>query len=208
MSVNLDTILEWTSVIFGLLYLILLIYEKIWCWFFGIVGSALSIWLFYRTQLYSESILYIYYVVIGFYGWYVWSKLKPQKLQPQNSDILDDTADHPKSNFQEWSLLSHLLSILICSLLALGLGWVFNSYTDAKNAWLDAFTTIFSFYASFLETRKVVSAWLYWIVLNGASVYLYDLRDLDVYAFLAIVYFIASFIGFFQWRKKHRLHSG
>lgn len=196
MNVNLDTLLEWASVIFGLLYLILLIEGKIWCWYFGIIGSGLSIILFYRTGLYSESILYIYYVLIGIYGLYAWGK-----KAESSDDILDRDKSNTHLQYQEWPFLHHITAILICLLSSAGLGYFFEHYTDAKNAYLDSFTTVFSFFASYLETRKVVSAWLYWIILNGLTIYLYNLRELDIYALLTVVYFIASFLGFIKWRK-------
>ena len=65
--------LELIAVILGLIYLILLIKEKIACWIFGILSSAISIYLFYSIQLYSEAILYFYYVIIGIYGFWLWS---------------------------------------------------------------------------------------------------------------------------------------
>ncbi|CAG5086216.1 nicotinamide riboside transporter PnuC [Parvicella tangerina] len=207
MSVNLDTLLEWSSVICGLLYLILIIYEKIWCWFFGILGSALSIWLFYRTQLYSESILYIYYVIIGFYGWYIWSKKSIAKAANDLDLSTDSKSTEVQESFKEWPILHHLISILSCGVLSLGVGYLFSNYTNARSAYLDAFTTVFSFFASFLEAKKVVSAWLYWIILNGITIYLYDLRELDKYKLLTVVYFVASFIGFYQWNKKYQLQK-
>ena len=63
-----DQILEITAVLFSLTYLVLLIKEKIACWFFGIAASIISIYIFYKTGLYSEAILYSFYVIIGFYG--------------------------------------------------------------------------------------------------------------------------------------------
>ncbi len=211
MSVNLDSLLEWASIICGLLYLVLIIMEKIWCWFFGIVGSALSIWLFYRTQLYSESILYIYYVIIGFYGWYLWHQKKSNTSHERidsNDEVLDTPDDSSAEvNFREWSIVNHLIAICSCAVAAVGVGFIFHTYTDAKNAWLDAFTTLFSFFASYLEAKKVVSAWLYWIILNGITIYLYDLRELDKYKVLTVIYFISSFIGFYQWNRKYQLQK-
>ena len=86
--------------------------------------------------------------------------------------------------------------------LAMLLGFVFKNYTDAQNPYLDAFTTSFSFIASYMETRKVLSAWLFWIVVNGVTIVLYLSKDLDIYSALTVVYFISSFIGYFSWKKK------
>ena len=71
--------LELIAVILGLIYLILLIKEKIACWIFGILSSAISIYLFYSIQLYSEAILYFYYVLIGIYGFWLWSTQRGRK---------------------------------------------------------------------------------------------------------------------------------
>ena len=74
-----NLILEILSVGLSLTFLILLIKENVNCWFFGISGSIVSIFLFYKIGLYAESILYFYYVIIGIYGYQLWgSKNKSQ----------------------------------------------------------------------------------------------------------------------------------
>ncbi|MGB1004737.1 MAG: nicotinamide riboside transporter PnuC [Salibacteraceae bacterium] len=192
MNFELNTILEVLGVAFNLLYLILLIQEKIVCWIFGIIGSVISIWLFYRMQLFSESILYIYYVVIGFYGYYTWNK------RGKNNEIL---------TISEWKLPSHVLTIFIGLFAGYGLGYYFDTYTQAQNAYFDAYTTIFSFIASYMEAKKILSSWYFWIIINGATIFLYSSRGLDIYSMLTIVYFITSFIGYFNWKKKYGLQK-
>ena len=181
--------LEIIAVVLNLIYLILLIKEKIACWFFGITGSIISIYLFYSIGLYSESILYIYYVVIGIYGYRLWKK-------KNNSEY------HLK--IQTLNLKAHLLIVISGILLAIITGQFFKSYTDAVNPYLDAFTTIFSFIASFLEARKILSSWLFWIVINTATILLYFQQNLDYYLLLTIIYIGFSFIGYIDWKKKYR----
>lgn len=82
------------------------------------------------------------------------------------------------------------------------MAWFFDTYTNADKPYLDAFTTIFSFLATYLEARKVVSAWLYWIVLNGVTALLYFSKGLDIYAGLSVVYFIMSFVGYVRWKRS------
>jgi nicotinamide mononucleotide transporter len=81
------------------------------------------------------------------------------------------------------------------------LAWFFNSYTDAERPYIDSFTTVFSFLATFLEAKKVLSSWKYWIVINGVTIGLYFDKGLDIYAGLILVYFIMSFVGYFKWKK-------
>jgi nicotinamide riboside transporter PnuC len=54
------------SVNLSLIYLALLMKEKIAYWFFRIAASIISIYLLYSIGLYSEPLLYIYYVIVGF----------------------------------------------------------------------------------------------------------------------------------------------
>jgi nicotinamide mononucleotide transporter len=192
MGFEINTFLEIASVAFSLLYLVLLIKEKKVCWFFGIAGSLLSIFLFYRIHLYSESILYIYYVLIGFYGYYLWDK---------------NEKEDNEFKISTYNISSHLVLLLVGLVGGASLGYVFETYTDADNAYLDAFTTVFSFIASYLEAKKVLSAWIFWIVLNGVTIYLYSHKALDWYAGLTVIYTVFSFVGYFKWKKVYNQYK-
>ena len=67
---------------------------------------------------------------------------------------------------------------------------------------IDSFTTVFSIFATFMVAKKILGNWLYWIVIDIASVYLYDSRDLKQTAFLFIVYTAFAIYGYFSWIKK------
>lgn len=181
--------LEIMAVIFGLAYLFFLIQEKRICWLFGIVSSLLSIVLFYQNKLYSEAILFSYYVIIGVYGYWLWSSKTKDDTPLQILNIPTQTL---------------LISLVVGSLGALSLGWYFSSYSDADSPYFDAATTAFSFVASYLEVKKYVAAWLFWIAINGATIFLYLSKDLNIYTLLTFVYFVFSFVGFWNWRNKYR----
>ena len=192
MNFETNTFLEIGSVVFSLLFLFFLIRENKNCWFYGIGASLLSIFLFYRIHLYSESILYIYYVFIGFYGYFLWNK---------------NEKDNHTLKISQPGLSSHLLLFFIGVFSGSLLGYVFENYTDAENAYLDAFTTVFSFIASYLEARKVLTTWILWIILNGVTIYLYSQKELDWYAGLTLIYTAFSFVGYFKWRKIYLSYS-
>lgn len=185
--------IEVISVLFGLVFLVLLIRQNILCWWFGIAGSLLSIFLFYNTKLYSEAILYSYYVLMGFYGYYSWNNTKSKN----NLNLV----------VSEEGLAFHLMAIVSSALTAICLGWYFENYSDATSPYLDALTTIFSFFATYLETKKILSAWIYWIIINGLTIGLYFTKGLDIYATLFVVYFVMSFVGYFKWKNSLKFHS-
>lgn len=177
---------ELIGVFLNLAYLVLLIKRSIFCWPMGILGSALSIYIFLDTQLYSEAILYSFYVLIGIYGWVKW-----EKNSDKNHQVL------PK----KWRLKHHVISFAIGIVLMLGLGYFFNTFTDAKRPYEDAFSTGFSFVASYLEAQRILSGWLYWIVLNAFSIWLYTDRGLSLYSGLALIYTFMSIYGYYSWKK-------
>ncbi len=184
----LNTAIEILATLAGLVYIVFLIREKVICWPFGIAGSLLSIYLFIDGKLYSEAFLYSYYVVMGFWGWVRWSRRESAHANP----------------VVRYSFPAHSLIILVSSLGAIALGSFFAHYSDAQRPYIDAFTTAFSFAATYMEVKKVLETWYYWIVLNLASIWLYMDRDLDIYAGLICVYAVLSVWGLVQWQQIHR----
>ncbi len=174
--------IEALSVVLSLVFLYLLIQRNIWCWIFGILSSALSVYLFYQSKLYSESVLYLCYTVLGAYGWYVWDKAET------NDRII------PIQSRQV------LFALLIGSPLAIAVGILTRKFTDAAMPILDAITSVFGLIATYLEAHKYLLAWIFWIILNCITIGLYYSRDLKLYAGLMIIYFIVSIYGYVSWR--------
>ena len=170
----------------GLAFIILLIYEKIWCWPIGIISSALSIYLFYCSKLYAESFLYLYYIFIGLYGWYVWKRNVASKLK-----------------VKKVSQIYHLVALFLGTTISIALGSLFLSYTDAQRPFADSSSTVFSFIASYMEAHKILSSWILWMVINAFSIWLYLDRGLRIYSGLMVIYFLLSVIGYLQWQKSY-----
>jgi nicotinamide mononucleotide transporter len=186
-----NTWIEIFATFAGLIYIMLLIRENIICWPFGIAGSLLSIYLFIDGKLYSEAFLYSYYVLMGAWGWVRWSR--------RNSLM-----DNP---IVRYAPPTHALIVLLSSLGAVALGAFFSNFTVAQRPYIDAFTTAFSFAATYMEVKKVLETWIYWIVLNLASIWLYMDRSLDIYAALICVYAVVSVWGLIQWTRAYRQQS-
>ena len=150
-------ILELISVVTGLGFITLMIYQNIWCWPIGIISSIASIYLFFCSKLYAESILYFYYVLIGIYGWYSWRKGRSNPLKVQE-----------KNGFY------NIMMITIGIVGSIALGYFFSKQTDAERPFADSSSTMFSFVASFMEAHKILSSWFFWIGINAFSIWLCD----------------------------------
>src|SRR5210317_2181254 len=101
--------IELFGVIFNLAFVILMIYQKVLAWPFGILGSLVSIYLVYTQSLYSEAILYSYYVFMGVYGWVHWTSKKGIQIP-----IL------------KWKAIDHIKLLSIATILALIQGFLFD----------------------------------------------------------------------------------
>lgn len=176
----------------NLAYVVLLIRERILCWSFGIAGSLLSVLLFIDARLYSESVLYLFYAAMGCWGWLHWQRRGEQ-------------ADHPVTL---WRPAVHGRAIVLGAAAALGLGVAAQTFTDAERPLIDAATTVFSFIATYMQIHKILEAWVYWLILNLVSVWLYQDRGLDIYAVLMGVYGLLSIWGFYAWHRSRLAAAG
>jgi nicotinamide mononucleotide transporter len=50
--------------------------------------------------------------------------------------------------------------------------------------------------------KKELYNWLYWIVIDIVSVYMYFSRELQLTAFLYVFYATLAIIGYFTWLKN------
>ena len=160
------SIIESVAVFFSVLYVILALKESIWCWWAATISVILYIYICYTAQLYPETGLQVFYLLMAFYGYYQWNK---------NDNIL---------KIQQWTITKHLLILLIGALLTFLMGFYFTIYTNAAMPLVDSFTTVFSVFATYMVTKKVLGNWLYWIVIDAVSVYLYFSRDLHLTSLL------------------------
>ncbi|MBK6947974.1 MAG: nicotinamide mononucleotide transporter [Haliscomenobacter sp.] len=181
--------LEAGAVAAGLAYVVLAAREHISCWAFGILNALLSILVFLHARLYAESFLYLYYVFAGIYGWMSWKKNQARAGQP--------LAIHT------WTLIRHAQFLVLGAALSAALGWALSAFTNAQFPFLDSHITIFSFLATYLVTRKVLSNWIYWVLIDAVSAGVYWVRDLRLYAILMVTYTLIAVYGYLHWRKLY-----
>ena len=176
--------IEFVAVFFSILYVILAAKESIWCWGAAAISVSLYIYICFFAQLYPETGLQVFYLFMAFYGYYHWNK-KEQSLQ-----------------ISEWSISKHLFILIVGAILTFLMGFYFATYTNAKMPIVDSFTTVFSLFATYMVVKKILGNWLYWIVIDTVSVYLYFSRDLHLTSLLFMAYTIIAIFGYFAWLKQ------
>jgi nicotinamide mononucleotide transporter len=184
------SLLEWIAVLSSLFYIIFIARKNSVAWFFALVGSSIYVYLCFISQFYLETILQLFYVSMAIIGWLLWNKKQEISF-----------------NIIQWKGKQHMVNILISSILTLILGNFFQVYTDQALPYLDAFTTVFSISATFMVAYKVLENWLYWIVIDIASMPLYAYRDLNLTVVLFGIYTIVAIVGFVRWRRTFKLQA-
>jgi nicotinamide mononucleotide transporter len=120
-------------------------------------------------------------------GWFYWKK---GKSNASETDIVSKP------------LTNHIIILIVGTALSFGLyKFIAFFFPEAQRPLFDSFTTIFSFIATWLTVKKWIENWLYWIVINLASVVLYQSRNLELSSYLMLFNAIMSLYGYIRWQQ-------
>jgi nicotinamide mononucleotide transporter len=168
--------------------------NKILNWPIGIIGVVLFAALYWQIQLYSDFLEQIYFLITGFWGWYVWA-----------------TSTHRKENKSEITYLQknmYILYVLSIGVLTYILGYgvtQLNNYfptyfpVEASYPYLDSFTTVLSFVATYLMIRRIVESWVLWIIVDCIGVWLYYVKGVHLVSLLYAVFLCMAVQGLLIW---------
>ena len=185
------SLLEWVAVGLAISYLLLAIRENSWCWPAAFLSTSIYVYLFFAVSLYMESFLNFYYMAMAIYGWFQWQDLSKKT-----------TNESSTTSIVCWTIKRHgilVLTTLVMVLISTGL---LKEYTDQEFALVDSFTTWFAILATYMVTQKVLENWLYWIVIDLVSIYLYLSKGFSLTAILFLCYVILAVSGWFNWKKR------
>ena len=180
---------EFFGFVTGAACVALLVRQNIWNWPLGILNNLTFIVLFYRTGLYADVGLQVFYIVISVYGWWNW---------------LHGGRDHGALTVSRVRpLVAVLLAGAVAATTAL-LTWILRHYTNSTVPVLDSLITALSLVAQFMMTRKWIENWPVWILANCISVGLLTYKGLYVTSALYLVYQVLCIMGWKEWRAALR----
>lgn len=186
--INLETV----AVLLAIAYLLFAIKENSLCWYCAFFSTAIYVWIFGDVSLYMESVLNVYYMAMAVYGWYQWQRGGQQ---------------HKGLQISRWSPAKHIFALGIILMATVISGYLLAGNTDARLPYLDSFTTWASVVTTVMVARKIIENWLYWVVIDAVSIYLYLDRGLYQTAGLYGLYIVLAIAGFIVWIKTYREQS-
>jgi nicotinamide mononucleotide transporter len=182
------TWLEIVAVVLALAMVGCNIREIHWGWPLAIVSSLMYFALFWRSRLYGDAGLQIFFAVVALWGWFQWlrgvradgSALHVARLTPRGLTV----------------------AVVFCVVLWPATGYFLKTYTDTDVPWWDAFPTAVSLVGQFLLGRKFIENWAVWIVVNIVSVGLFAFKGLWLTVGLYAVFIALSVVGWRAWQGR------
>lgn len=179
--------IELLAVVLTLAAVYLTTRQNIWCWPLGMVSVTLYALVFYGARLYADMGLQALYFGLAVYGWWAW---------------LHGGEDHGELRV---SLASNRARVLLAALglvAGLALGRTLSRHTDASLPFLDSTLTCFSIVAQWMQTRKLLEAWLVWLAVDVFYVGMFLFKGLYPTAGLYAVFLALAVLGFVEWRRS------
>ncbi len=159
-----------------------------WGWPLAAISSVLYCALFWRSKLYGDASLQVFFALMALWGWFQW-------LRGRRGDGTVLTV----GRLTRRGLIATLAA---CALLWPSIGLFLKTFTDTDVPWWDAFPTATSVVGQVLLGRKFIENWAVWIVVNIVSVGLFAYKGLWLTALLYTVFIALSVLGWRAWHRK------
>ncbi len=185
---HIDIVLELTAIFFGLLSVWLAKNDSVLVFPTGIINTVIYVYLFWECKLLGDMMINGYYVIMGFYGWFVWTRKK-------------GTIDaYPIStcNLVEKKYCGFLFLTSIVFVVAVYL--FFNKFT----LWIsvvDTLVTSIFFVGMWLMAKRKIENWLFWIVGNLISIPMFFIKGLALTSIQYLIFTIIAVFGYIAWNK-------
>ena len=178
--------LEIVAVIFSVLAVTLTVKRHILCWLFNFIAAAVYGYVFYSYQLYAETFLQSFFMLMSVYGFLTWQK----------------TAADSHVNVQHMVLKVAFVQIALTAILGFSFGLCLHYFTQASLPLLDAQLVAFSLLATYWASRKYLATWGLWIILDVIYVGMFIYKELFLTAVLYAGFVGLAFWGFRQWQHS------
>jgi nicotinamide mononucleotide transporter len=164
--------------------------ELHWGWPLAISSSLMYFAIFWRSKLYGDAGLQIFFAVVALWGWAQWLR----GVRPDGTAL----------RVARLTRRGLARTVAASALLWPATGWFLDTFTDTDVPWWDAFPTAVSLVGQFLLGRKYIENWAVWLVVNGVSVSLFAHKGLWLTVGLYAVFIVLSVVGWRAWALRLR----
>lgn len=181
--------LQIIGIVLGLLYLWFEYKADIRLWIVGLIMPVVHGVLYFKSGLYADCSMQLYYVLAGLYGLAVWHRgSKP---------------DSEKKEVKICHTPLRAVPLLVCACIAVqaAIYWILTSFTDSTVPFWDSLTTALCIIAYWMLSRKYIEQWLVWLAVDAITVGLYIYKGIPFTAGLYALYCVLAVAGYLRWLK-------
>lgn len=165
--------------------------QNVWAWLFAILGALFYAKVFWDIKLYASAMLQFFFIVISFWGIYLWifGKNADEKLKI--------------SYFPQKMYLTFAFMLIFC---VGSIGFVL----DNPNFYLkysDALATSLSLIAQWMLAEKYLDTWFIWMIVNILYVFMSLYSGIYPTALLYFIFLLLAIWGYWSWQKSYLLNS-
>jgi nicotinamide mononucleotide transporter len=192
------TWLELIAVIAGIVSVWYSRKESILVYPIGLINTTIYIYLSFKGHLLGEASVNLYYTIMSLWGWYLWTRVDPNKY----TIILQIT----KSNTRDW-VYQILFFLAFYFSLYFSLTYLKKEFAPEAIPWADALASAAAYTGMWLMAKKKVESWIWWIITNIASIPLYFVKGYTFTSVQFIVLLIIAIAGLKSWNDKAKSNS-
>ncbi|GGB02700.1 nicotinamide riboside transporter PnuC [Macrococcus hajekii] len=197
---------DWLNIVAGLsgvLCVIMSAKGRLSTFFYGLIQVASYGYISFEHKYYGEVGLQVVFGIFQFVGLYFWIKNMHSDHLTEDPNVQE--VDSRSLNVTGWGLTAAITAIIYAIVV-----YILISRTDAKQPWVDGVATSLSLVGQTLMTLRYKEQWLFWIVINMVSIFLWargmfqnggvDAAGISMVT-MWVAFLINSVYGYYYWKK-------
>lgn len=197
--------LEFWVVIFNLWSVIAFRKNSLWAYPTSIVACTGWAVMAYQLNLYSDQLLNLYFIGISVVGWIWWCQKSQDGSDKYEIKYMDRSSQVVTViGLVLWVAVLGTYIDPIFTAIATPVAYLLGEtyiHTPASLPYWDAFTTVTSFFAMYLLTKRYVESWYLWMAVNVVTVGLYFYRGVYFFSAEYVIFLANSVFAAYQWHK-------
>ena len=179
-----DSVISLISGVTGIISVVLCSQKKFSFYLFGFVQLGTYMWLAAQQNFYGELVENVFYIITMFIGMWIWLK---------NFNTDKQVVKSKKLSAKQLSIINVLTFVGILCL------WKYLYMTNDTQPFMDALSTIPAFVAQILLMLRYREQWIFWIIIDVASIFMWAIADNWIMVVQYIFWTINCIYGLKKW---------
>lgn len=183
-----DPWISYVCALSGIICVILCAQKKMSQFIFSFIQLFTYSYISYKAKLYGEVLVQAFYLVTMIFGIFVWKK----HLADNKTEIISKELNHKEVTVT--SILGIISCIILYRMLLL---------TDDPQVFMDSVTTVTAFIAQILMMCRFRDNWIWWLMLDIASIYMWAIAGNWLLVIQFILWSINCLYGYYNWKPEN-----